>query len=404
MKIFRLILVLGFLLLSSSSLTAQAVYVDQPAVCFECHADFQDLLKKKYVHAAFESGTCSECHNPHASKHASLLGEDVLTLCTSCHETINTDLQKQSAHLPALQGKCTTCHNPHASDYSALQQSETIDLCTSCHVSVTDWLTDEVVHAPVMEGDCLACHGPHGEVNNKLLKKSIPKICYDCHDSQDEINAAHKGYDISNANCIACHDPHSSKIANLLRPNQHAPFKSGNCKVCHETTGGNAFALKTSNKKLCTKCHSKVINDDLLFHHNVDDDKSCMNCHNPHASSSDNLLRDIQSNLCMSCHFNDESSQNKAKYITHDGIDCSNCHLPHGANNKTYLKSLDAELCTGCHEGSHDSSHPLGNDVIDPRNKKPVTCLSCHKLHGADFKKYLPLDPSMDLCIQCHKQ
>ena len=40
----------------------------------------------------------------------------------------------------------------------------------------------------------------------------------------------------------------------------------------------------------------------------------------------------------------------------------------------------------------------------DQRTKEPVTWLSCHKLHGADFEPCLPLNPEMDLCVQCHKR
>ena len=406
MKAFRYISVLCVLLLSGS-VSSQVVFVDQPKVCYECHGDFEDYMKKKDVHVPFEEGTCSECHNPHASKHASLLGEEVLPLCSSCHESIKEATQKTSVHMPVTQGECTACHDPHASNNASLMMAEPSALCASCHTAVSEWKENKVVHAPVEGGECLSCHGPHGEMNNDLLKESVPKVCYECHDSKTDIKTAHKGYDITNANCIACHDPHSSSIAKLLRPNQHAPFKAGNCTTCHEASAENAFAIKTTNKKLCLKCHKSVVDNDLAYHHNLDDDKSCMNCHNPHASAGEHLLKDTQPNLCMSCHFNDKDSKLKPKeeYITHDGIDCANCHLPHGANNPRMLKEeMGIDLCVNCHTGSHSASHPLGEKVIDPRNNKPVTCLSCHQLHGADYRKYLPLNPAMDLCLQCHKR
>ena len=90
--------------------------------------------------------------------------------------------------------------------------------------------------------------------------------------------------------------------------------------------------------------------------------------------------------------------------LTHDGMDCSNCHLPHGANDPQYLKEDRVAICADCHEAAHSAGHPVGPDVIDARTELPVTCLSCHQLHGAPFEKYLPLSPDMDLCVQCHKK
>ncbi len=76
----------------------------------------------------------------------------------------------------------------------------------------------------------------------------------------------------------------------------------------------------------------------------------------------------------------------------------------HGATNDMYLRTTMPELCSSCHEGAHRSSHPVGPEVIDPRTEQMVTCLSCHQLHAAPFKQYLPLDPGRDLCILCHKK
>ena len=46
----------------------------------------------------------------------------------------------------------------------------------------------------------------------------------------------------------------------------------------------------------------------------------------------------------------------------------------------------------------------MGENTRDPRNGQPLDCLSCHRLHGAPFEKYLPLNPDGDRCIQCHKR
>jgi len=83
-------------------------------------------------------------------------------------------------------------------------------------------------------------------------------------------------------------------------------------------------------------------------------------------------------------------------------MDCLNCLRPPGADYPRLLVKTDSGLCVDCHEQAHRSTHPVGPEVIDPRTKEQVTCMSCHQLHGAKFSPYLPLNPDMELCLQCH--
>ncbi len=396
---------LAGLILAAAGVFGQIAPVDEPAVCYECHVDISDLSNKAHVHGAFESGKCSDCHNPHASKHAALLADNEADLCLSCHDDINSQLVGSSVHQPARSGECGKCHLPHASDFAAVLSQETTALCTSCHPQVSTWMEKEAVHAPVEGGECLTCHAAHGSANERLLSEQVPAICFDCHEQDQAFSSAHQGYKISNSNCATCHDPHAASLPKLLRPNQHSPFKGGKCTVCHVSSGGDSFAIKGTTTELCTKCHRAVSEfEKMPFHGHLKLEGSCTSCHNPHASATTSLLASRQEVLCMSCHFNATGEKEKAAYITHNGMDCSNCHTPHGSDNEKYLTSLDIELCSGCHEAAHKTSHPIGEDAIDSRTGQPLTCLGCHQLHGADFEKYLPLNPAMDLCIQCHKK
>ena len=44
-------------------------------VCLECHADFEEKLKKASVHTPVRARDCVGCHSPHASAHGKLLVE-----------------------------------------------------------------------------------------------------------------------------------------------------------------------------------------------------------------------------------------------------------------------------------------------------------------------------------------
>ena len=70
----------------------------------------------------------------------------------------------------------------------------------------------------------------------------------------------------------------------------------------------------------------------------------------------------------------------------------------------------DAELLTGgeirrcltCHETMRHG-HPLGEDRIDPRTGKGITCVTCHDPHGTDFPMHLRGDQTRGLCLECHQ-
>jgi predicted CXXCH cytochrome family protein len=385
---------------------AGVVEVKEPSVCYSCHDDVQSLSAKKFRHTAFTAGKCSACHDPHASRHAGLLNDDLARLCLSCHGKITSEIAQVSVHPPVMNGDCLACHDPHASDVRNQLKQKTPALCEGCHQNVAGWLNRAYVHQPAAQGNCQACHAAHGSDQDRLLSRAIPGLCFGCHKPNPALTAAHQGFDIDQADCTTCHDPHGSSLASLLMPNQHAPFKAGRCNSCHAPAKGGRMTLTGDVKATCGKCHQGVLKQaSATYHHNLAAPRSCLNCHNAHASSAPWLLAAEQKDLCLRCHFKGDAYKGKKEtYLTHDGMDCSQCHTPHGSDNSTYLVSTGIELCTGCHADAHKGSHPVGEGVIDPRTKTQMTCLSCHKLHGAAFKPYLPLDPSHELCLQCHRK
>ena len=405
MQALRFGILVALVLLWPRTGPAQSVVVDEPAVCFDCHSEIQADASKRHVHSAFEDGKCSTCHNPHAAKHAALLGTEKGELCLSCHEGVQDEIAKSSPHVPASRGECVLCHDAHASAFPNQLVKDSAALCQDCHAPVSEWLARPVVHDPVTDADCGACHVPHGSGIGGLLTDAVPSLCFDCHDTDQAFTAAHQGRDIRGADCTACHDPHSGTLPGLVRENQHAPFAGGDCQRCHDEGDATSFAIAKETKSLCIDCHRGVANFEEAAHHgHLTHGESCLNCHNPHASNAEALLAADQTVLCMRCHFNESGRRAKQEYITHDGMLCSECHSAHGADNASYLVTVELDLCARCHPRAHDVSHPVGPDVIDERTGEAVTCLSCHTLHGSEHDFYLTLDPAMDLCIQCHQR
>lgn len=392
--------------LVSVTTSAQVAPVDEPAVCFQCHSDIEVMESENHVHTAFSVGKCSSCHNPHASKHAALLDNSVSDMCSRCHNDITDELAEEFVHHPAEQGKCLDCHDPHASAFSNQLNKEMTDLCSTCHPQAMVWSDAEVLHPPAADGECMTCHKPHASTNDHLLVNQAAALCLDCHETTNAFYTAHKGFKIDKADCATCHDPHSSQVAGLLRANQHSPFKAGNCKTCHTQVSTGDFSFGGEVADLCEKCHRSIAgNMELANHQHLEMENSCVNCHNPHASNQTALVKSEQKRMCFNCHFKGEDYPKEHNaYMTHDGMDCTNCHAPHGSDSQNMLKRIDVRLCSDCHVRAHKVSHPVGEDIVNPKTGGSMNCLSCHQLHGADYENYLPLDPKMALCLQCHKK
>jgi predicted CXXCH cytochrome family protein len=83
-------------------------------------------------------------------------------------------------------------------------------------------------------------------------------------------------------------------------------------------------------------------------------------------------------------------------------VSCSACHAPHSAAHAPLLKADRGALCAKCHGDHSQFSHPFGANVLDPRTKQPMTCLSCHAPHGSPNVALLTDNPQRALCVQCH--
>jgi predicted CXXCH cytochrome family protein len=162
------------------------------------------------------------------------------------------------------------------------------------------------------------------------------------------------------------------------------------------------------------------------------DKVGCLNCHEPHASEQKKLLTGEMNSLCGRCHPDTMEKQEKlaelerkekeAKAspkgavargkeggITHNpvqGGECSACHLPHASDSVYLMNHISTnEVCGTCHEWQKHTSHPIGDKVVDSRNKNlTVQCLSCHRAHGTGYKQMITFPTITDLCTQCHKQ
>jgi predicted CXXCH cytochrome family protein len=87
---------------------------------------------------------------------------------------------------------------------------------------------------------------------------------------------------------------------------------------------------------------------------------------------------------------------------------CTVCHSPHSADNILLLRDLPVgvNICGKCHDLKTHSTHSMGVEVIDKRNKNlSVGCLSCHRACGTgDQPSMLHFETTTETCAQCHSE
>ncbi|MDA3786764.1 MAG: cytochrome c3 family protein [Deltaproteobacteria bacterium] len=379
--------------------------------CLNCHDSFEEILKKPFLHTPLKKWDCTGCHNPHASRHGKFLDAEAGEICQSCHAKILPE-NAVSSHKVAADGTCVKCHDPHAAKYKFNLHSNGKALCFECHKELGSKVeAAKYKHMPVEKG-CVSCHDPHASTGGlTLLKDNVPGLCLKCHDTSKLVfQKQHGGYPVEGARCTSCHDPHGSNQTGRLYDKVHVPFGKKQCKRCHEeSTAAEPFKTKAEGYKLCLGCHSNMINENMAknqMHWPMLDRVGCLNCHTPHASAQDGLLKKPMTEVCAQCHGDTvhrlRTVETKQSPVT-EGM-CTSCHSPHAANQVLLLKEPSViDLCASCHDWQKHSSHPIGADYTDPRNENlAVNCLSCHRSHGTPYGKMLHAPSQTEMCTTCH--
>ena len=387
-------------------------------VCLKCHETFKKTLNNRFVHPLLKKGECTGCHVPHTSAHKKLLAADTTMLCSECHQKILPD-NAQSAHSVVVAGNCMKCHDSHGSNNKFILKDSGNSLCYSCHKDMSDNLSNvRFRHKSIDRGNgCLNCHNPHASAkSNFLLERDVPSLCRKCHESEKlTFRRTHMSYPVADANCISCHDPHGSNNRGIVFDVAHAGVTERKCTECHQRSP----SLKTKRQAtdLCRECHKKTVDQALdknRVHWPLLDKVGCLNCHGPHASKEKKLLQGPVRSVCGKCHadtvelqkWSIDNPKNEDLCEPVKQGECTICHSPHAADKALLItqESISLDLCGRCHKWEAHSSHPIGEKVVDQRNKNlTVSCLSCHKACGTgNNPDMLTFGTTYELCIQCH--
>jgi DmsE family decaheme c-type cytochrome len=262
-------------------------------------------------------------------------------------------------------------------------------VCENCHVQeAANWA--HTIHAAVFTlnpGDtsethgCEACHGPgSAHVANPSDLSTI-------------ISFSHKSLTpvpVQNAQCLSCHQggPRIFWHGSIHDSNKLA------CSDCHNPMSNFAahgLTARESVNETCFSCHKvQRAQFNMRSHMPLPEGKiSCVDCHNPHGSTTDPLLKaESVNDVCYSCH----ADKRGPFLFEHAPVreNCLNCHNPHGSNFESLLTAPRPMLCQQCHA---QVGHPAqlltrGNlamgPIPDPRLIS-TSCQTCHvNIHGSN--------------------
>jgi DmsE family decaheme c-type cytochrome len=222
--------------------------------------------------------------------------------------------------------------------------------------------------------DCEKCHGPgsaHVEAGggrgvggiisfrpNDLSRTAEENnaICLGCHERGDRTNWHGSTHETRGLMCTNCH----TIMKEVSRKHQlKTAFEPDTCFQCHEDRRAQMF--RSSHMPLR---EGKIV---------------CSDCHNPHGSFTEALLREDSINdTCYKCH-----AEKRGPFLfEHEPVreNCLNCHDPHGTINEYSLKLSRPRLCFECHGGGHALTNGPGAVFTMSR-----ACQNCHTaIHGSN--------------------
>jgi len=263
-----------------------------------------------------------------------------------------------------------------------------LDVCLGCHrQAVEEW--HHTIHAKIFMAPrnqlesraCEACHGPGARHRlNPIDPTGIIRfteasatpvadqngVCLSCHAGGQRIHwlgSAHEDQDVA---CSDCHNPMAKfSAAGLL--------------------------AQASVNETCFSCHKQQLTQFQRRSHMplLEGKISCADCHNPHGTTTDPLLKtDTVNETCYQCH-----AEKRGPFLfEHAPVrdSCMNCHAPHGSNHDKLLVTARPILCQQCHTslGHMNTLLTSGNLASGSMPDARVigrSCQNCHaQIHGSN--------------------
>ena len=256
---------------------------------------------------------------------------------------------------------------------------------------------------------CATCHAPLIALFHKTLMGKIGETpagkgkfeCENCHGPGSAHVKAGGGRGVGGILSFGADDPRPVAERNAVCLNCHQKgertYWAGSvhetralaCTNCHTIMKAvsRTHQLKTKHEvDTCFQCH-KLQRAQMQYssHMPIREGKlTCTNCHNPHGTVTDKLIRASSvNNLCYRCH----AEKRGPMLWEHSPVreNCLNCHNPHGSNYEYLLKVARPRLCNECHSTVHSPTAGGGLGLPNTPYTLGRGCGNCHSnIHGSN--------------------
>lgn len=292
---------------------------------------------------------------------ATYVGEQV---CVSCHQvennhfghTTHAKIFRQNPKNEVERQVCEACHGPgslHVEEEKREEQNSTLQASdhplTEADRSLIIGFT-KAWGTPIekQNGQCLGCHTGGQRMHWPGSTHDVNKLaCSDCHNPMARFagNSLLKKQSITDT-CQTCHSQQRAEF----RKRSHMPVPEGkmSCVDCHNPHGSTTRPLLKADSvnDVCYACHAEKRGPFVWEHAPVRE--ACTNCHHPHGTNHDKLLVASRPQLCQQCHAN----------TNHPSVFYNASQL--GGNTTGLNARVMGRSCQNCHSQIHGSNHPAG--------------------------------------------
>ncbi|MFQ5510695.1 MAG: cytochrome c3 family protein [Candidatus Krumholzibacteriia bacterium] len=142
-----------------------------------------------------------------------------------------------------------------------------------------------VMHSPYEDRECDNCHNLPGRAQRASGRAGMPSLNPGAEGSGWLVMAPERL-------CFECHDDKTAEYAEENKLIIHSPVEEGECLQCHEPHRSRYEHLLRAQRvrTLCFECHEEAIPEGEGDHPELEDEDRCTDCHNPHLSANAFLL------------------------------------------------------------------------------------------------------------------